>query len=132
MAGITPRRRYCGAAAWQMCIRDRRGCVLPSAAAAGGDAVTVTTIHRSKGLEYPVVFLAGCNERFRKAEESSDIAMDRELGFACKLRDNYTMLQHKTCLLYTSGRRHIAGPPRPAAAAARSRWSHPAVFRYRR
>ena len=63
---------------------------------AGGDAVTVTTIHRSKGLEYPVVFLAGCNERFRKAEESSDIAMDRELGFACKLRDNYTMLQHKT------------------------------------
>lgn len=22
--------------------------------------------------------------------------MDRELGFACKLRDNYTMLQHKT------------------------------------
>ena len=74
----------------------QRGCVLPSAAAAGGDAVTVTTIHRSKGLEYPVVFLAGCNERFRKAEESSDIAMDRELGFACKLRDNYTMLQHKT------------------------------------
>ena len=58
--------------------------------------MTVTTIHRSKGLEYPVVFLAGCNERFRKAEESSDIAMDRELGFACKLRDNYTMLQHKT------------------------------------
>ena len=43
-----------------------------------------------------MVFLAGCNERFRKAEESSDIAMDRELGFACKLRDNYTMLQHKT------------------------------------
>lgn len=74
----------------------QRGCVLPSAAAAGGDAVTVTTIHRSKGLEYPVVFLAGCNERFRRAEESSDIAMDRELGFACKLRDNYTMLQHKT------------------------------------
>lgn len=58
----------------------QRGCVLPSAAAAGGDAVTVTTIHRSKGLEYPVVFLAGCNERFRRAEESSDIAMDREPG----------------------------------------------------
>ena len=74
----------------------QRGCALPSAAAAGGDAVTVTTIHRSKGLEYPVVFLAGCNERFRRAEESGDIAMDRELGFACKLRDNYTMLQHKT------------------------------------
>ena len=74
----------------------RRGCVLPSAAAAGSGAVTVTTIHRSKGLEYPVVFLVGCNERFRKTEDGSDIAMDRELGFACKLRDNYTMLQHRT------------------------------------
>ena len=47
-------------------------------AAAGGDAVTVTTIHRSKGLEY-----RWCSGYW-------------ELGFACKLRDNYTMLQHKT------------------------------------
>ena len=74
----------------------QRGGILPSAAAAAGDAVTVTTIHRSKGLEYPVVFLAGCNEPFRKTEDSPDIAMDKELGFACKLRNNRTMLQHKT------------------------------------
>ena len=73
-----------------------RGCEWPSAAAGAGNAVTVATIHHSKGLEYPVVFLVGCHERFRKNEENSDIAMDRELGFACKLRDNYTMLQHKT------------------------------------
>ena len=74
----------------------QRGGILPSAAAAAGDAVTVTTIHGSKGLEYPVVFLAGCNEPFRKTEDSPDIAMDKELGFACKLRNNRTMLQHKT------------------------------------
>ena len=73
-----------------------RGLSLPSAAAAGGDAVSVITIHRSKGLEFPVVFLVGCGERFNRGKESNDIAMDREMGFACKLRDNYTMRQHKT------------------------------------
>lgn len=73
-----------------------RGLHLQSAAPAQGDAVSVLTIHHSKGLEFPVVFLVGCGERFSRGRESTDIAMDRELGFACKLRDNYTMRQHKT------------------------------------
>ena len=40
-----------------------------------GDAVTLTTIHRAKGLEWPVVFMAQCNDEIMpfRAERNGDL-----------------------------------------------------------
>lgn len=72
---------------------------LKSAANVSGGSVLVMTIHSSKGLEFPVVFLAGCRESLQHRSDNADIALNRELGFACKLRDNRAMRQHKTLAL---------------------------------
>ena len=50
------------------------------AAAEGGDTVRIVSIHRSKGLEYPVVILADTGKLFNREDRKNDILMDSELG----------------------------------------------------
>ncbi len=47
----------------------------------GEDAVRVMTMHASKGLEFPVVIVAGMNDRF-SAEDMKGVLLDDEWGFA--------------------------------------------------
>lgn len=44
----------------------------------GHDVVRIMTIHKSKGLEFPVVFLAGCGKRFLTRQKR--IPLHKELG----------------------------------------------------
>ena len=69
---------------------------LPSATAAAGNAVSVMSVHKSKGLEFPVVFLCDTAASFNLMDLNADVQLHPELGFACILRDNRRMLQHKT------------------------------------
>ena len=41
------------------------------------DTVRIMSIHKSKGLEFPVVFLAGMGKRFNKQDAYAPILMDR-------------------------------------------------------
>lgn len=79
-----------------LCDLERYGCDLPAAAPAGEDAVRVMSVHRSKGLEFPVVFFAGCAQPFNLREKVWGSALNPDLGFGCILRDNERMLWHKT------------------------------------
>lgn len=47
----------------------------------GDDAVKVLTMHAAKGLEYPVVILAGMNKPFH-GPDVSDVIVTQEFGFA--------------------------------------------------
>lgn len=47
----------------------------------GQDAVRILTIHKSKGLEFPVVILAGCGKGFNMKDARARMLRDRELGF---------------------------------------------------
>lgn len=49
--------------------------------AGGENAVRVMTMHASKGLEFPVVIVAGMNDRF-SAEDMKGVLLDDEWGFA--------------------------------------------------
>ena len=40
------------------------------------DKVQITTIHKSKGLEYPVVFLVGLGRQFNQMDEKKDVYVD--------------------------------------------------------
>ena len=56
---------------------------LPGASVAdSGDCVRIMTIHKSKGLEMPVVFLAGCGKRFNKKSAEGKLLIHKELGIA--------------------------------------------------
>ncbi len=54
------------------------------------DVVRIMTIHKSKGLEFPVVFLAGCGKRFpqsRAKGESKLMNMHKDAGFGMRYVD---------------------------------------------
>lgn len=44
------------------------------------DVVRIMTIHKSKGLEFPYVFVCGAGKQFRNAEDVSVIRLHKELG----------------------------------------------------
>ena len=65
------------------------------------DAVKILTIHASKGLEFPVVFLARCDAGWGGEVRKSDIVFDRTLGAGIKLFDEETRLKADS-LAYTA------------------------------
>ena len=46
------------------------------------DTVRIMSIHKSKGLEFPVVFLAGAGKQFNRQDTRGRILIDEELGIA--------------------------------------------------
>lgn len=48
------------------------------------DVVTLLTIHKSKGLEYPIVFVAGMSRTFNTKDLGSRYIFDQEFGLAIK------------------------------------------------
>lgn len=55
------------------------------------DTVRIMSIHKSKGLEFPVVFLAGMGKKFNKQDAYGKILIDPELGIATDRLD----LEHR-------------------------------------
>ena len=50
------------------------------------NAVLLTTIHNSKGLEYPIVFLIGCDQSLSKAQKGN-VEINEKFGMAVKFFD---------------------------------------------
>ena len=44
------------------------------------DVVRIMSIHKSKGLEFPVVFLAGCGKKINMTDLTQEIMLHRDLG----------------------------------------------------
>lgn len=65
------------------------------------DAVKILTVHASKGLEFPVVFLARCDVNWGGGAKAGDIVFDRTLGAGIKLFDEETRLKADS-LAYTA------------------------------
>ncbi len=53
----------------------------------GEDSVKMGTIHFSKGLEYPVVFLIGCGKNFSNQTFKEEILKDKDYGFGMNSYD---------------------------------------------
>ncbi|MGF2615302.1 helicase-exonuclease AddAB subunit AddA [Rossellomorea vietnamensis] len=51
------------------------------------DVVRMMTIHSSKGLEFPIVFVAGLSRQFNLMDLNQSYLLDKEYGFASKYLD---------------------------------------------
>ncbi len=52
----------------------------------GGQAVAVMSIHKSKGLQFPVCIVAGCGRTFT-SDKAEEVLLHPDLGLGVKLRD---------------------------------------------
>ena len=51
---------------------------------AGENSVNITTMHSSKGLEYPIVFVVNAGADFTRGKKEYEIVINEKLGFALK------------------------------------------------
>lgn len=65
---------------------QERGDDLGAARALGEqeDVVRLMTIHSSKGLEFPIVFIAGLSKQFNMMDLRKSYLLDKDYGFAAK------------------------------------------------
>ena len=73
--------------------RDISGSV---GAAEESDCVKIMTIHKSKGLEFPVCILASCATKFNKSDELSNLVVSQKHGVGVKMRNIDTFEQYDT------------------------------------
>ncbi len=59
-------------------------------------AVSIVSIHKSKGLEYPVVFLCGLSRRFNYKSLAADVLTHKELGIGISAADNNRRVKFPT------------------------------------
>ena len=69
---------------------------IPKEDVTSGDIVHVTTMHHSKGLEYPIVFLVGLGEKFVKTNLQDEIVFYDQLGIGLYCYDYATRIKRKT------------------------------------
>lgn len=62
--------------------------------ASASSAVNVMSVHKSKGLEFPIVFLA--HTSYRSASRRPDVALDREFGMAVRFFDGRDRSKRET------------------------------------
>lgn len=65
-------------------------------AEATGSAVRIMSIHKSKGLEFPVVIVADCAKNFNEKDLNEPVLVHQELGFGSRCRDLQRGVQYKT------------------------------------
>ncbi|MDD3192350.1 MAG: helicase-exonuclease AddAB subunit AddA [Oscillospiraceae bacterium] len=59
----------------------------PASAGGSADSVRIMSIHRSKGLEFPYIFLCDGAKAFNKQDLRERVALHPQMGFACVRRD---------------------------------------------
>lgn len=78
---------------------EQRGDEPQSSAQVSSDAVTIMSIHRSKGLEFPVVFLCNSSRRFNTNDLSSGVLIHSELGVGGKVTDSLRGIEYPSLAL---------------------------------
>ena len=69
---------------------------LPGTDEAAAGAVQLLSIHKSKGLEYPVVFLCGLSRAFNKESQREAVLCHRELGLGLSAIDRENRVRYPT------------------------------------
>lgn len=60
------------------------------------NVVRIMSIHKSKGLEFPLVFLCNCNKKFNVQDLNNQILLHQDLGLGASFIDSDRKLQYST------------------------------------
>ena len=60
------------------------------------DVVRIMSVHKSKGLEFPVVFVSGLSKRFNMQDANQSLIVDMDLGVAVDYVDSVRRVKNKT------------------------------------
>ena len=71
---------------------EEKGMICAQSAGAG--SVTIMSIHKSKGLEFPVVFLCALARGFNKESLRAQILCDKQLGLGMSVADPVTRIRY--------------------------------------
>ena len=71
---------------------QNRGLIANGSSASA--AVSIMSIHKSKGLEFPVVFLCNLSRRFNMESTRSQILCDKELGLGLSVADHNRRIRY--------------------------------------
>ncbi len=83
---------------------DGRSLALPNVGSVGG-GVRLMSIHRSKGLEFPVVLLAGLSRQLNKTDMTQPMLFHAQLGVGPKRLDLERMVEYPTLARLAVGRK---------------------------
>jgi ATP-dependent helicase/nuclease subunit A len=75
-------------------LRDEADLGLPSTATAAQDVVRIMSVHRSKGLEFPVVFLPDLGKGINLDDSRGQILADRKLGLGLCVVDQTRFVRY--------------------------------------
>lgn len=77
-----------------------KGIEIPQVSLVGEDdnVVRIMTIHKSKGLEYPVVIIAGMGRSLVRGEKVSDMNFHKDIGIAMTIVNKSKRMKYKTIL----------------------------------
>ena len=76
-----------GLSAYLSYLNDLNSVGTASRADAAADAVTLMSIHRSKGLEFPICFVTALGKSFNVDSEKKELVMSDENGLGLKLKN---------------------------------------------
>ena len=77
-------------------LRENGGRLIPPAPGRGGGGVRILSIHRSKGLEFPVVLLCGLARRLNREDLNRPILFHPKLGMGPKALDRDLGVEYPT------------------------------------
>lgn len=89
-AGAFERTTSRGLFAFVRYLRDLRAQekdITSSSAGESGGFVRIMTIHKSKGLEFPIVILADCAKQFNRTDLTQSVLLHRNMGIGMKCCD---------------------------------------------
>lgn len=77
-------------------LREAGVRITPPGKAGDGGGVSILSIHRSKGLEFPVVFLCGLSKRFNRDDLKKPVLFHPKLGLGPRGLDRERMVEYPT------------------------------------
>ena len=75
-------------------LQEAKGLKVEGESASG--AVTIMSIHKSKGLEFPVVFLCGLSKTFNREDLRAQVLCHKDLGLGLSVADSEKRVRYAT------------------------------------